>query len=67
MTTNNSNDNSDDSDCNEDNENSYCNDKQGFLGHDNGRFPCSICLEAVSDEPVVNRCIHLYCWPCLYI
>jgi hypothetical protein len=26
-----------------------------------------MCLAAVSDKPVVTRCIHLYCWPCLYI
>lgn len=30
------------------------------------RFLCSICLETVSDEPVVTRCGHLYCWTCLY-
>jgi E3 ubiquitin-protein ligase RNF5 len=30
------------------------------------RFLCSICLETVSDEPVVTRCGHLYCWSCLY-
>ena len=29
------------------------------------RFACNICLEQVS-EPVVTRCGHLYCWPCLY-
>eukprot|EP00978_Attheya_sp_CCMP212_P011300 scaffold27859_cov55-Attheya_sp.AAC.2 len=29
------------------------------------RFACNICLDAVS-EPVVTRCGHLYCWPCLY-
>ena len=29
------------------------------------RFACNICLEAVT-EPVVTRCGHLYCWPCLY-
>jgi len=30
------------------------------------RFVCAICLETVSNEPVVTRCGHLYCWPCLY-
>ncbi|KAL3763623.1 hypothetical protein ACHAW5_001045 [Stephanodiscus triporus] len=30
------------------------------------RFLCSICLDIVSDEPVVTRCGHLYCWSCLY-
>ena len=28
-------------------------------------FDCNICLEDVYD-PVVTRCGHLYCWPCLY-
>ena len=32
--------------------------------HDS-RFDCNICLEPVT-EPVVSRCGHLYCWPCLY-
>ncbi len=35
-------------------------------GDGDRRFLCSICLEVVSDEPVVTRCGHLYCWPCLY-
>lgn len=30
------------------------------------RFVCAICLDTVSDEPVVTKCGHLYCWPCLY-
>ena len=30
------------------------------------RFVCSICLETVDDAPVVTRCGHLFCWPCLY-
>ena len=30
------------------------------------RFLCSICLETVSDQPVVTRSGHLYCWTCLY-
>ena len=30
------------------------------------RFLCAMCLETVSDEPVVTRCGHLYCWSCLY-
>lgn len=29
------------------------------------RFTCNICLDTVN-EPVVTRCGHLYCWPCLY-
>ncbi|CAM9338374.1 unnamed protein product, partial [Choristocarpus tenellus] len=28
-------------------------------------FECNICLDGVQ-EPVVTRCGHLYCWPCLY-
>ncbi|KAL7466892.1 hypothetical protein ACHAXS_007164 [Conticribra weissflogii] len=30
------------------------------------RFTCAICLDSVSDEPVVTRCGHLFCWECLY-
>lgn len=29
------------------------------------RFNCNICLDPVI-EPVVTRCGHLYCWPCLF-
>ena len=29
------------------------------------RFNCNICLDPVT-EPVVTRCGHLYCWPCLF-
>jgi len=29
------------------------------------RFNCNICLDPVT-EPVVTRCGHMYCWPCLY-
>lgn len=28
-------------------------------------FECNICLDGVR-EPVVTRCGHLFCWPCLY-
>eukprot|EP01147_Barroeca_monosierra_P002427 gene2427-5367_t len=28
-------------------------------------FNCNICLDKVS-EPVVTRCGHLFCWPCLH-
>ncbi|CAM9835309.1 unnamed protein product, partial [Laminaria digitata] len=28
-------------------------------------FECNICLDGVT-EPVVTRCGHLFCWPCLY-
>ena len=30
------------------------------------RFACNICFESVT-SPVVTRCGHLYCWPCLYV
>ena len=40
-------------------------DDAGVEGADQ-RFLCAICLDTVSDEPVVTRCGHLYCWPCLY-
>jgi hypothetical protein len=30
------------------------------------RFACNICLDSVK-TPVVTRCGHLYCWPCLYM
>jgi len=33
--------------------------------HQDSRFSCNICFEAVT-EPVVTQCGHLYCWPCLY-
>ena len=28
-------------------------------------FECNICLETAK-EPVVSKCGHLYCWPCIY-
>ena len=28
-------------------------------------FSCNICLDTASN-PVLTRCGHLYCWPCLY-
>lgn len=29
------------------------------------RFSCNICFDEVT-EPVVTKCGHLYCWPCLF-
>lgn len=29
------------------------------------QFNCNICFECAAD-PVVTRCGHLYCWPCLH-
>jgi hypothetical protein len=31
------------------------------------RFSCNICLESVSNEPVLTLCGHVYCWHCLYM
>lgn len=28
------------------------------------KFECSICME-IAKEPVVTRCGHMYCWPCI--
>jgi hypothetical protein len=28
-------------------------------------FECSICMD-VAKEPVVTKCGHLFCWPCIY-
>ncbi|KAL8491342.1 hypothetical protein ACS0TY_023101 [Phlomoides rotata] len=38
-----------------------------YVHHDNEdvRFICRICMHSVK-EPVLTRCGHLYCWPCLY-
>ncbi|KAL9178478.1 hypothetical protein ACHAXT_001816 [Thalassiosira profunda] len=38
----------------------------GSIVAGDNRFVCAICLETVSDAPVVTRCGHLYCWTCLY-
>jgi zinc-RING finger domain len=34
---------------------------------EDSRFSCNICLESVSDEPVLTLCGHVYCWHCLYM
>ncbi len=28
-------------------------------------FECAICMETAK-EPIVTKCGHLYCWPCIY-
>lgn len=28
-------------------------------------YECTICLENAK-EPVVTKCGHIFCWPCLY-
>jgi len=46
--------------------NTFCNESCGGRNHNfDSRFSCNICLDAVV-EPVVTRCGHLYCWPCLF-
>lgn len=32
---------------------------------DAGNFECNICFDLAQD-PIVTRCGHLFCWPCLY-
>jgi len=49
-----------------DNKSSDDNHVSNSTANKDNRFVCAICLETVSDEPVVTRCGHLYCWPCLY-
>lgn len=34
------------------------------MASSNTIYPCAICLETAGD-PVVTRCGHLFCWPCL--
>lgn len=57
------------------NTNSNSNQKQQFNSFSNSAsssnkktaiaYECSICLE-VAKEPVVTKCGHLFCWPCIY-
>ncbi|KAH6774672.1 hypothetical protein C2S51_013076 [Perilla frutescens var. frutescens] len=35
-------------------------------GNEATDFECNICFDLAQD-PVITRCGHLYCWPCLYI
>lgn len=32
---------------------------------DESNYECAICME-IAKEPVVTKCGHLYCWPCIY-
>ncbi|KAL1558920.1 RING-type E3 ubiquitin transferase [Salvia divinorum] len=32
---------------------------------DGGGFECNICF-GLAQDPVITRCGHLHCWPCLY-
>jgi len=34
-------------------------------GSEGGFYDCNICL-GLAKDPVVTRCGHLFCWPCLY-
>lgn len=35
------------------------------MKNDDSKFECVICMETAK-EPVVTKCGHLYCWPCIY-
>ncbi len=35
------------------------------MKNDKNNFECSICFDT-ANEPVVTKCGHLYCWPCIY-
>ncbi|KAM1062939.1 hypothetical protein ACFX2I_027164 [Malus domestica] len=37
----------------------------GNNANDVGDFECNICFELAQD-PIITRCGHLFCWPCLY-
>lgn len=39
--------------------------KSGSPSSGAASFECSICLD-VAKEPVVVKCGHLFCWPCIY-
>ena len=34
-------------------------------GETSNNFECTICLDAAK-EPVLTRCGHMFCWPCIY-
>ncbi|EGD77884.1 hypothetical protein PTSG_09518 [Salpingoeca rosetta] len=63
-------DEDDDDDDDDDDAGDAADGNEGDAGDDNqtatdSEFSCNICLDAVSD-PVVTRCGHLFCWPCLH-
>jgi hypothetical protein len=35
------------------------------MSDQDSQFQCSVCLETASTDPVVTKCGHLFCWPCL--
>lgn len=41
-------------------------DKEKNDNTNSSAFECSICLETAK-EPVVTKCGHLFCWPCIYL
>ncbi|XP_051150045.1 uncharacterized protein LOC127264519 [Andrographis paniculata] len=42
-----------------------CTSSSNNNGSDAGNFECNICFDLAQD-PIVTRCGHLFCWPCLY-
>lgn len=41
------------------------NEKEKEKEKDISNFECIICM-GIAKEPVVTKCGHLYCWPCIY-
>ncbi len=47
-------------------ENDTANSKENKTNkNDASDYECSICLD-IAKEPVVSKCGHLFCWPCIY-
>lgn len=42
-----------------------CSEDALGMSNTDSRFSCNICFDEVT-EPVVTKCGHLYCWPCLF-